>query len=390
MRGKQAVVVYMAVLSLTACTFSPADAVEPSREMSKAEAEKKQTAEQGGEQGTEQAAVQDTEQKDAQLLALYEIFINQEYAGAEGYAYVICDGDGDGSAELYIERAGSQGFYVNTYKNGGLCIRYQEELPPEFNGQLWTDTETLAGTQSGEMAHSGIYVFAKNEDMGERYWYPSETDFVRENGFGEVDPFYEYYIPDGQKRLTLYYDEATQKGCGIRYYEWDPSTFTTTGMYGFVFEGLKDGGESGIREDYLKPESVDGVDGSNEVEDFTENIEYDDQGRITHYDAAGLLTFLADDNTEPGMVLRIDYEYYDNGNLKSRFYGHNGYIFGTWYSNWDCYFDGQGRIAYEDIYITHGSWDIYYIYKDDTEEPAYILDLDNNLGEWIPTFRSGR
>lgn len=91
------------------------------------------------------------------------------------------------------------------------------------------------------MAHSGIYVFAKNEDMGERYWYPSETDFVRVNGFGEVDPFYEYYIPDGQKRLTLYYDEATQKGCGIRYYEWDPSTFTTTGMYGFVFEGLKDG-----------------------------------------------------------------------------------------------------------------------------------------------------
>lgn len=47
MRGKQAVVVYMAVLFLTACTFSPADAVESSREMSKAEAEKKQTAEQG-------------------------------------------------------------------------------------------------------------------------------------------------------------------------------------------------------------------------------------------------------------------------------------------------------------------------------------------------------
>lgn len=390
MRRKQAVVACMAILLLTACTFSPADTVEPSGETVEAEAEKKQAGEQTAGQGAEQEAGQDTEQEDAQFQMLYELFINQEYAGAEDYAYVICDADGDGSTELYIQRAGSRGFYVNTYKNGGICIRYQEALPPEAGGMRWTDTKTLPAARSGEMAHSGIYVYVKNEDMGERYWYPSETDFVAGNGFGEADPFYEYCIPDGQKILTLYYDEATEKGCGIRYYEWDPSTFTTTGMYGFVFEGLEEGIERGIREDYLKPESVDGTDGSDEVEEFKENTEYDDQGRIIHYDATGLLSFLAEDNTEPGMVLWIDYDYYDNGNLKSRSYWHNGYIFGTWYSHWGCYFDEQGRIAYEDIYITHGSWDTYYIYKDDTKEPAYILDLDNNLGEWIPGFRSGR
>ena len=103
----------------------------------------------------------------------------------------------------------------------------------------------------------------------------------------------------------------------------------------------------------------------------------------------GILTFLKENNTESEPVLWIDYEYYDNGNLKSRFYWHNGYIFGTWYTTWSYYFDEQGRIAHEDIYITHGSWDTYYIYMDDTKEPAYILDLDDYMGTWIPEFRKG-
>lgn len=385
MRKKQMTVLGVIALFLTACAFSPADAVEPSEAMteaSEAMAEPSGTMAEAGGQEAEKG-------QDIQAKEIYEAFINEEYAGREGYTYAIYDGDGDGSKELYITWGSAQSFYIFTYTNGGLCIEYQKEFPVEFSELQWIDTETLTAAQDGEMEHSGIYVYVSGDETGERYWYPNETDFVAANGFEGAEPFFEYTIPNGQKRLTLYYDEVTQRGCGIRYYERDPSTFSTTGMYGFTFEGLGEIEESGIREDYLKPEPVEDVNYSGEVDDFKENTEYDDRGQITHYDAAGILTSLAEDNAEPQMILWIDYEYYDNGNLKSRSYWHNGYIFGTWYTTWNCFFDEQGRIAYEDIYITHGSWDTYYIYLDDTREPAYILDLDN-CGDWIPKFRKGK
>lgn len=388
MKKRQIAIICMIISLLTACAFSPADVTESLDAMPETE---KPVAEE--EQITENAfsdSVNVTGAPNAiRAKELYEAFLNEEYAGYEDYAYIIYDADGDGCTELYIKRGNTGSFYIITYLNGGLCIEYHKEIPSEVDSLQWVDTETLAAAQDREMAHSGIYVYVKKNDKDERYWYPNETDFVTENGFGEAEPFFEYSVPDGQKHLTLYYDEATRRGCGIRYYEWDPSTFITTGMYGFVFDGWRESEENRILEDYLKPESVDGTNGSNEVEDFTENTEYGAKGRSTHYDAGGILTFLKEDNTEPETILWIDYEYYDNGNLKNRHYWHNGYIFSSWYTTWDCFFDEQGRIAYEDIYITHGSWDTYYIYTDDTKEPAYILDLDN-CGDWIPTFWKGK
>lgn len=282
------------------------------------------------------------------------------------------------------------------YQHGGLRLGDRKELPggagelkelPGGAGELCrADAETQAA-QDGDMAHSGIYVHVR--EQGENYWYQNESDFVAAVGFDVEEPFFVYFLPDGQKRLTLYYDDATQRGCGIRYYERDSSTFATAGMYGFVFEGLQESGEKEIREDYLRPEAFDGGNGAEAAEDFRENTEYDDQGRIIHYDASGILTDMSENNAKPDTILWIDYEYYDTGNLKSRTYWHNSYIFGTWYTTWNCYFDRQGRIAHEDIYITHGSWDTYYIYMDDTEEPAFILELDNYSGQWVPMFQKG-
>lgn len=403
MKKRPIAIICMIISLLTACAFSPADVTESLDAIAgtgKPVTEEEQTA----EQETEPKATPDIETENAfsdsvnvtgapdatRAKELYEAFLNEEYAGYEDYAYVIYDVDNDGCEELYIGWSNLKSLYIITFINGGLCIEYQREIPSGISELQWIDTETLAAAQDREMTHSGIYVYVQKYDKDERYWYPNETDFVTENGFGEAEPFFEYSVPDGQKRLTLYYDEVTQRGCGIRYYERDPSTFITTGMYGFVFDGWQQSEENRILEDYLKPESVDGTNGSNEVEDFTENTEYDAKGRITHYDAGGILTFLKEDNTEPERILWIDYEYYDNGNLKSRSYRHNGYIFSTWYTVWDCFFDEQGRITYEDIYITHGSMDTYYIYTDATREPTYILDLDNNCGDWIPTFWKGK
>lgn len=370
MKKKQMAIISMILLTLTACASSPVETTAPPEAIKDAGTLEKDT---GQDISNKKAA------EDAQARELYETFINLEYSGYEGYSYVIDDIDSDGCAELYLLRP-NQSFYTITYRNGGLRFEYQKELPPNLNKLQWINTATLTAVQDEEMTHSGIYYGAES-------WYLTEEDFVDANGFSDAEPFFEYYTPDGQKRLTFYYDEKTQKGCGVRYYERDPSTFSTTGMYGFVFEGLQEDTEEYVQRDYTKPESIDGTNGSSNADNFKENTEYDDKGRITHYDAFGALTFLKDSDSELDPILWIDYEYYDNGNLKSRLYWHNGYVFGTWYTTWDAYFDEQGRIAYEDIYITHGSWDTYYIYMDDTSKPAYILDLDNNMGSWIPEFR---
>lgn len=420
---KQLTVLCVITLVLTACAFPAADAEEPleaereiplSREVSAAQNGTAGASEVTGEDGikeekpketeeepvTEQAAEKENvdpdsenttdiqnemrSQEDSRARELYETFMNQEYAGIEDYAYVIYDADGDKCSELYIGRGSRDSFYVITYVNEGLCIEYQKEIPSEVSEIPWISTETLAETQSDEMAHSGIYACIDRDN----FWYPNEECFVAAIGFDNAEPFFEYFLPDGQKRLTFYYDAATQMGCGIRYYERDPSTFTTTGMYGFAFEGLQEGGEISIREDFLKPEVYDGREASDYVEGFTENVEYDEQGRITHYDAGGM--FMRDRIMEFVTILWIDYAYYGNENLKSRFYWHAGLLFGSSHTTWNCYFDEQGRIMHEDSYITHGSYETYYIYTDDTEEPAYILNLDNCMGEWIPDFRKGK
>ena len=376
MMKKQLAVLCMVILTLTACAFPSADVEEPSETIA---------GEEESEEEKPKAEESKAEEEPVTAQELYETFVNQEYAGLENYACVVYDADGDGCRELYIKRGSSQSFYMVTYVNGGLLIEYQKEISRVVRRQQWIDMETLTSAQDEEMVHSGIYVYAEQDDKSENFWYPTENDFVAANGFEGVEPFFEYSIPDGTKRLSLYYDEATQKGCGIRYYQRDPSTFTTAGMYGIVFEGVRESGGSGILEDYLEPLACNGKSGSDYASDCTENMEYDAGGRLTHYDVSGL-SYLKDHDTESEPFLWIDYEYYSNGNLKSRFYWHSGYVFGSSYSTWQCYFDEQGRIAYEDIYITHGSEDTYYIYMDDTKEPAYILDLDNNMGWWMPEF----
>lgn len=47
--------------------------------------------------------------------------------------------------------------------------------------------------------------------------------------------------------------------------------------------------------------------------------------------------------------------------------------------------DESERLLYEDCYITHGSYEFYYIYLDESEKPAYCLELDNNLNAYFPT-----
>lgn len=311
---------------------------------------------------------------------VYEAYLAAN-AGTMLYAYF--DYDNDGKQELYL-RSGTYG-QVWKYVDGGLKKIDGGNIisGDNINGLEWNEIEkddSDDSADSEERVHEGVYVYVEQNPFKEQTaWYVEEQDFLSQYGFGESDPFYEYALPDGSMRLVLYYDEATGLGCGLRYYQRTPDEWTTSGVYGFSFMGLEetDLWTDRLDVDYTKFESCWGTIPSYIEE---ENIEYDDAGRVAHYEAYGTI------DGELVRILNMYYEYDDNGTLRQRRYYHYHLAFSTtsqyWYSN----FDEFGRLEYEDIYLTHGSLEYYYIYTDESDEPAYSLSLDHNLSWWIPTF----
>lgn len=113
--------------------------------------------------------------------------------------------------------------------------------------------------------------------------------------------------------------------------------------------------------------------------------EYDEQGRVLHFSSEGMCDWYGDE-LEQVTLLNIDFVYNNDGKLKERYYQHNSFLFGTGYTLWACYFDESERIEYEYIYITHGHIENYYIYSEDSEKPQFVLNLDCNMGIWMPVF----
>ena len=234
--------------------------------------------------------------------------------------------------------------------------------------------------------HEGIMVFIDQNDFSEsNAWYPDIESFLQDFGFAGQDPFYEYYDTDGSLRMSFYYNEKTEEGCGVRYYDGASEMFVTSGIYGFTFQGTttKEWDSRKTGEDMADPvkyrEAV-----AEKVKDYTENVEYDESGRISHFDAQGIVTEVGD--TTPSDIWRIDFTYHENGQLQKIDYRHTTYLFGTYSSKLKSYFDDQGRLLYEDVYVTHGSMDYYYLYEGDGKTPKYCLLLDFMHSTWIPEF----
>lgn len=237
-----------------------------------------------------------------------------------------------------------------------------------------------------EIPEEGINVFiAQNDFADSEAWYPDIESFLQDFGFAGQNPFYEYYDPDGSLRMSFYYNEKTEEGCGVRYYDGASDMFVTEGIYGFTFQGAvtkewdsrKTGAEMADPVEYR--EAV-----AEKVKDYTENAEYDADGRISHFDAQGIVTEVGD--TTPSDIWRIDFSYHENGELQKIDYRHTTYLFGTYSSRLKSYFDDKGRLLYEDVYVTHGSMDYYYIYNGNSETPIYCLLLDFMHSTWIPEF----
>ena len=59
-----------------------------------------------------------------------------------------------------------------------------------------------------------------------------------------------------------------------------------------------------------------------------------------------------------------------------QFFRVDALLFGTTYSPAYLYYDRRERVTRIDCYITHGSLEYYFFYKDDGDRPDYCLKLD--------------
>lgn len=317
--------------------------------------------------------------------SIYEAYLNTEVS--DEYCYTYVDYDLDGKQELYLQNGNYGRVYKYVY-GGVTYLKYVEDISEEdINGLVWNEIEnedSADASEAEEMVHEGVYTFiSQNSPREERsIWYVDEEAFLSQFGFEESVPFYEYAL-DGSTQLVLYYDEATGLGCGLRYYQRNPDEWETSGVYGFSFLGMDEGTYAldtlteRLSVDYTKFESCNGGTFSSDQE----TIEYDDVGRVSFYEADGIV------DGEPDFLIRMYYEYDENGTLRQRRYYHNSRAYGSPSLHWYSYFDELGRLEYEDTFHTHGSIEYYYIYSGDSSKPTFGLMVDNNaMFGWIPSF----
>ena len=350
------------------------------------EEEQTENAADLGNADTKEGSSQGEDALSEEERAIYEAYLQAEYASDE-YLYAYCDFDEDGAMELYLRDKDPKRNYgrVMKYTQGGLAFVESGEVPETYIEELsWSEVPQEAAETQEEMTHEGVYVYASQNQDTREFWYSDEHAFLEQYGLSDEEPFYEYVMQDGTQRLKFYYNEETQFGCGIDYYKRDPSDIMTSGTCGFTFQGFKEEllyGD-GLSVDYGRFESVYG-DVFSGQEGYEETIEYEGvSGQVSHYEVSGIV----EEGEEPQLLLWMDYQYYPDGKLKERFYYHNSRMFGTGNTTWQSYFDTQGRLEHEYIYITHGWLEYYYLYEDAGKTPAYCLELDNDLGWFRPEF----
>lgn len=288
-----------------------------------------------------------------------------------GYAYACYDCDNDGKLELLLkdcETGSISSSDIMKYEKNGLRHTYEreyDEIP--VNILEWNMDADVAGVEENKCIRVDV---AKSTSM-EHYWYLNEKSFVEDFGFAGATPFYEYNDLEDNLYMKLYFDEETEEGCGIIYLErgWN---------YGFAFSEVMHEKWAGMV-DYFDIGCAygDGDTGKNLAdESYVENYEYDNEGRVIHFESTGVFDWYSDE-PERCIIMELDFEYDERGKLLERSYCHATRAFGSTYACWDCVFDEQERILYELIYVTHGDVQNFYIYFSDREKPDYVLLVDS-------------
>ncbi len=204
-------------------------------------------------------------------------------------------------------------------------------------------------------------------------------------GMDESTPMYQYFDCYGNLHLELYQNAASGQLCGIVHeYCFDNTWKKSETMYGFIINDIQEGEWTG--HDPFSTKTVYGSDGADFVDAYEEITCDTPDGKPDYFRSQGLMERDEDGELKEllSTVVEINFIYRDDGTLYCRDYHHNERLFGTTYLSMDSYYDEGGRISYETGYITHGMLENYYIYKDDSEKPAYSLLLDY-AGYVIPT-----
>ncbi len=217
-------------------------------------------------------------------------------------------------------------------------------------------------------------------------------DHFMGEGAAEEEPFYIFYGKEsawenieGKVQLELYYNEAEEVICGIRYiYSQDGQLER---MEGFASLEVAESDQPwSYPEKEVYSVQRDNSDGSEFVDNYEENCEYNAAGQPVHFESTGNLIDYRED-TDPSTIIQIDFCYRADGTLSRKDSFYNTGIWGTTRCDVHEYFDEQERLVYERSYVTHGSLEYYYIYLEDSEIPAYALMLDNIHGTGlVPVF----
>ena len=270
-------------------------------------------------------------------------------------------------------------------ENGNITLWDCQKNQLIYEGQAALDSEGNLLNEEYYLYLLWDYYYRPNDYSEDFTVYVPFTDeyenteaFLRECGFTDNQLMYQYYDNYHTLQLELYLDKATGQGCGIvrpDYYD---------AFHGFIVNSIE---ETAWEE--IDPYDFDAIAGTSyikETEELEEIIEYTPDGKVDYYKAQGFVGWLRDDDEkrkEPkDTIIEINYIYRDDGTLYYKEYFHDPVIFETSFHTMSTYYDEAGRILYEHAYITHGCYDYYYIYEDETNKPAYCLLLDNDLGAY--------
>lgn len=218
----------------------------------------------------------------------------------------------------------------------------------------------------------GKIVYTGKDDSLHGTEYADKEEFLEAMGFAGEEPF---YACDGDmwghSALELYYDESSGRGCGLTYvynmsYEGE---LMPKRVYGWSFEHV--GHDEFTHDPYL----INGGTGKG-LPDYTEIYQYRTDGRLRRFRTEGMMLHEGEEVMD--LLFEPRYEYRDDGSLACRHYYHNPWIGSSTGMVSNSYYDEQERLMYEYDYITHGSVEHYYIYRNGSSLPAYCLILDSN------------
>lgn len=202
--------------------------------------------------------------------------------------------------------------------------------------------------------------------------YKDKQAFLADHGFAGAEPFYEYRDRFGNLIMELYFDQQAGRGCGIcYYYSFNDKLEKRVTRDGFAFEEV----ETGVWEpqDTFSTRDIPGK--YTEEQHWPREIyAYTTDGKLSSFEAKS--RDRVDGVPMEVSLLSLDYIYRDDGTLYHKEYYHYPKFYGsTGYSKSGDY-DEQGRLVYQNSYITHGEMDEYYIYNGNHTEPEYYLFLD--------------